>query len=242
MSQGFLLEIAVAALDRAVAAKRAGAHRIELCANLDVGGLTPSLKLIRSVRSSVRIPVHVLLRPRPGNFVYTPDEFAQMKQEIAAIRQENVQGIVTGVLQPNGSIDKARTLELVTFASPLAFTFHRAFDETPDLAAALEDVVLSGVQRILTSGGAADAQQGAPMLQNLIQQAGKRIIILPGGGLHPGNIAGVARATGARELHAGLGSVLPYSSADTPAFESAVRACLASLQQQRRHPSGEPAG
>lgn len=231
MPQGFLLEIAVASLTRAVAAERAGAHRFELCASLEVGGLTPSLELIRSVRSAVRIPVYVLVRPRSGSFVYMPDEFAQIKEEIAAIRKEDVQGIVAGVFLPNGSIDKARTRELVTLAAPLAFTFHRAFDETPDLAAAMEDVVLTGAQRILTSGGAADAQQGAPILQNLIRQGGKRIIILPGGGLHPGNIAEVARATGARELHAGLGSVLPYSIADTPAFESAVRACLANLQE-----------
>jgi copper homeostasis protein len=108
-------------------------------------------------------------------------------------------------------------------------TFHRAFDETNDLAAALEDIVRAGAHRILTSGGAADAHSGAPVLRTLIQQAGSRITILAGGGLHAGNIAEVARATGARELHTGLGGVIPYSSQDIEAFESAVRNCVASL-------------
>lgn len=229
MPRKFLLEIAVASFERALAAERAGAHRLELCANLETGGLTPSVKLIRQVRAAVQIPIHALVRPRPGNFVYTSDEFAQMKEQIAAIGGENVQGIVTGVLFPNGYVDKQRTGELFALASPMQAAFHRAFDESPDLPAALEVVVLTGAHRILTSGGAADAREGAPVLRTLVQQAGNRITILPAGGLFAGNIAEVARVTGARELHTGLGGVIPYKSADTPAFESAVRGCLASL-------------
>jgi copper homeostasis protein len=110
-------------------------------------------------------------------------------------------------------------------------TFHRAFDQTPDLAAALDELASTGAHRILTSGGAANAQTGARTLRTLIEQAGNRITILPGGGLHPGNISEVARATGARELHTGLGGVIPYSSPDIAAFESAVRNCVASLQR-----------
>jgi copper homeostasis protein len=229
MPRKFLLEIAVASLERALAAERAGADRLELCAELEEGGLSPSLRLIRQVRSAVKIPIHVLVRPRPGNFVYTSAEFARMKADVAAIRNEHVQGVVTGALLPNGSADKMRTLELVALASPMQVTFHRAFDQTRDLAAALEDIALTGAQRILTSGGSSDAQYGASILRSLIGQAGNRITILPGGGLHAHNIAAVARTSGARELHTGLGGVIPYASPDIPAFESAARDCRASL-------------
>jgi len=230
MRTSCLLEIAVASVERVRAAERAGAHRLELCANLEVGGLTPKVELIRGVRSTVKLPIHVLVRPRAGNFVYSRDEFARMKEQITALHGENVQGIVTGVLRPDGSVDTQRTRELVALASPMQVTFHRAFDETKDLPAALEAIVRTGAHRVLTSGGAADAQCGAPVLRSLIQQAGDRIIILPGGGLHPGNLAEVAHATGASELHTGLGGVIPYSSKDVAAFESAVRDCAASLQ------------
>jgi copper homeostasis protein len=229
MRASCLLEIAIASVERARAAERAGAHRLELCANLEVGGVTPNFDLIRGVHSGVELPIHVLVRPRAGNFVYSPDEFARMKEQIEALRGENVQGIVTGVLLPDGSVDTQRTRELVTLASPMQVTFHRAFDETKDLAAALEDIVHTGAHRVLTSGAAANAQSGAPVLRSLILRAGDRIIILPGGGLHPGNIAEVARATGASELHTGLGGVIPYSSKDVATFESAVKECVASL-------------
>jgi copper homeostasis protein len=230
MRASCLLEIAIASVERARAAERGGAHRLELCADLEVGGLTPNIELLRDVRSTVELPIHVLVRPRAGNFTYNPAEFARMKKQIKTIRGENVQGIVTGVLLQDGSVDKERTRELVALASPMQVTFHRAFDETKDLAAALEDMVLTGAHRVLTSGGAANAQSGAPVLRSLIQQAGDRIIVLPGGGLHPGNLAEVARATGASELHTGLGGVIPYSTEDVATFESAVRDCLASLQ------------
>jgi len=229
MPQKFLLEIAVASLERALAAERAGAHRLELCANLETGGLTPNVELIRQVRSAVQLPIHVLVRPRPGNFVYSPDEFALMKEEITALGGEHVQGVVTGVLLLDGLVDKQRTRELVALASPMKTTFHRAFDQTKDLATALEDIAATGAHRILTSGGAAHAQGGALALRNLIQQAGNRVTILPGGGLHAGNIAEVARVTGARELHTGLGRIIPYASQNVEAFESAVRDCVASL-------------
>jgi len=230
MPAGLQLEVAVDSLERATAAERAGAHRLELCAHLDEGGLTPVIELIRQVRAAVRIPIHVMVRPRPGDFVYSATDFAAMKASIKTIAAENVEGIVTGVLLPGGSVDVQRTQELVVRASPMRVTFHRAFDVTKDLAAGLEDIVLAGAHHILTSGGAADAQTGASVLRSLIEQAGKRITILPGAGLHPGNIAEVARATGARELHTGLGEVIPYSSPDIAVFESTVKDCVAKLQ------------
>jgi len=229
MLPGLLLEVAVDSLARAEAAERAGAHRLELCANLEAGGLTPSLELIRQVRSAVRLPIHVMVRPRRGDFVYSAQEFAEMKESIKAISGQNVQGIVTGVLLSNGSVDVQRTRELVALARPMQVTFHRAFDETKNIAAALEDIILTGAHRILTSGGAVNAQSGASVLQSLIQQARNRITILPGGGLHPGNIAEVAHETGAREVHTGLGGVVAYASENTAAFESAVRDCITSL-------------
>jgi copper homeostasis protein len=230
MPTGLLLEVAVDSLERAVAAERAGAHRLELCVDLQTGGLTPEIELIRQVRTAVRIPIHVMVRPRPGDFVYSAADFAGMKASIQTIAAENVEGIVTGVLLPGGSVDVQRTRELLARASPMRVTFHRAFDETPDLAAALESVVLTSAYRILTSGGATDAQTGSSVLRSLIEQAGNRITILPGGGLHPGNIVEVARATSARELHTGLGEAIPYSSPDIAAFESAVRDCVAQLR------------
>jgi copper homeostasis protein len=230
MPAGMLLEVAVDSLERAVAAERAGAHRLELCTDLRVGGLTPGIELIRLARAAVRIPIHVMVRPRPGDFVYSATEFEEMKASIKTIAAKNVEGIVTGVLLPNRSVDVPRIRELVSLASPMRVTFHRAFDQTPDLAAALESVMLTGAHRVLTSGGAADVHAGSSIIRSLIHQAGNRITILPGGGLHPGNLAEVARATGARELHTGLGEVIPYSSPDIAAFESAVQECVLKLQ------------
>jgi len=231
MPTGLLLEVAVDSLERAAAAERARAHRLELCSDLTAGGLTPGIGLIRQARAAVRIPIHVMVRARPGDFVYSAADFAEMKASIKIIAAENVEGIVTGVLLPGGRVDVPRTRELVALASPIQVTFHRAFDQAPDLAAALESVVLTGAHRILTSGGAADAQIGARTLRSLIEQSGNRLTILPGGGLHPGNIAQVARATSARELHTGLGQVIPYSSPNLTAFESAVRECVVNLQR-----------
>jgi copper homeostasis protein len=224
-----LLEVAVDSLERAIAAERAGAHRLELCADLQAGGLTPALELIRMVRAAVSIPIHVMVRPRAGNFCYSANEISQMQESIKWIAVENVQGIVTGALLSDNSVDVRHTRELVALASPMQVSFHRAFDAAPDLAAALESVVLTGAHRILTSGGATHAQTAVTILRSLIHQAENRITILCGGGLHPGNIAQVARATGARELHTGLSKVIPYSSPDTAAFESAVQDCVAKL-------------
>jgi len=229
MSKDILLEIAVADLERAIAAERAGAHRLELCSSLDLGGLTPAMDLVRCVRAAVGIPIFALVRPRAGNFVYTNSEFARMKFEIAALNGENIQGIVTGILQPDRSVDVERTRELVALAAPLPVTFHRAFDETQSLTQALEDVVAAGATRILTSAGARSAADAIPSLRQLIGKAGQRITILPGGGLHPGNAGSLACLPKVSELHTGLGAVIPYNDPDITKFESAIRAFLASL-------------
>ncbi len=229
MPARILLEIAVASLERALAAERGGANRLELCENLDIGGVTPSIAFVRRVRSAVRIPIHAMMRPRAGDFIYNAAEFTRMKQEIAAIREEDVQGLVTGVLRADHSVDIERTRELVDLARPLPVTFHRAFDVATNLTKALEDVILTGATRILTSAGGATAANANEALRKLIERASSRIIILPGGGLHAGNIATVARLPGVRELHTGLGAVVPYNDPALYKFESALSECLAGL-------------
>jgi copper homeostasis protein len=219
----FLLEIAVESVEAALAAERGGAHRIELCATLDNGGTTPPIELQRETCSVLRIPVHLLIRPRPGDFVYSKSELQSMKLQIDAAKQLGVNGVVLGVLKPNGSVDIEATQELVRHADPLPVTFHRAFDETPDLLQALEEVCSAGAKRILTSGGAKDAITGIAMLQRLQATAGDRIVVMPGGGIRSENVLELLRATGAPEIHSGLGTVLKYGSADIPKFESEVR-------------------
>ncbi len=229
MQKEILLEVAVSSLERAIAAERAGAHRLELCEHLDLGGIAPAITLVRRVHSAVRIPIHVMVRPRSGGFVYNAGEFALMKEEIAAMRGEGVLGIVTGLLRDDHTIDVERTRELVELARPLPVTFHRAFDAAPNLSEALEDAIRTGATRILTSARAASAANATETLRKLIEQAGSRITLLPGGGLHAGNIDTVARVPGVRELHTGLGRILPYNDPDPAKFEAAVRDALAAV-------------
>lgn len=235
MTRKYLLEISVDGIEKSVAAERGGADRIELCADLSVGGLTPPRELLRTVRAAIHIPVYSMIRSRAGNFVYSDAEFAEMQRSIAVATECGMDGVVLGVLQKNLKIDVHRTRRLVDLARPLPVTFHRAFDETPDIARALEAVIQTGAARILTSAGAKTALQGAAKLAELVAAARDRvsgvasqvqpdrIIIIPGAGITHSNIAEVAQKTGATEFHAGLGSVLPYSSRDFGAFESEVR-------------------
>src|SRR5271154_346106 len=179
MTVPFLLEIAVQSLETARAAERGGAHRIELCAQLDCGGTTPTAELQRKVRKALQIPIHVLIRPRDGNFVCSKDEIESMKRQIETAKANRMAGVVLGLLNADYSIDIQRTRELVTHAGPLPVTFHRAFDETPDLLQALDDVCSTGAARILTSGRAKDAVNGSAKLRSLVQAAGDRIIVMP---------------------------------------------------------------
>jgi len=221
-----LLEIAVESLEAAAAADRGGADRIELCRDLPVGGLTPDLALIRVVLQQIHIPIFVMIRPRPGDFVNSADEFTQMKKNIAAAKDAGASAVVFGILKPNRVVDIDRTRELVQLAQPLPVTFHRAFDECPDLSQALEDVVRAGASRILTSGGAANAPEGAANIAMLVAAAGERITIVPGAGVHAGNILQLAAATQALEFHSGLSSVLPHPPTDYVQFEQEVRALV----------------
>jgi copper homeostasis protein len=219
----FLVEIAVESVEAARAAERGGAHRIELCATLDNGGTTPPVELQREARAVLRVPLHVLIRPRAGDFVYSKSELQSMQLQIDAAKQLDANGVVLGVLNSDRCVDIEATRELVRHADPLPVTFHRAFDETPDLLQALQDVCSTGAKRILTSGGAKDALTGIATLQRLQAAADDRIIVMPGGGIRSENVSELLRATRAREIHSGLGTVLKYGSADMAKFESEVR-------------------
>jgi len=225
-----LLEITVETVDSALAAEHAGADRIELCAELNQGGTTPALAAMRKVHEELEIPVFPIIRPRKGDFVYTESEFAAMRRDIAFARDLGMEGVVLGILRPDNSIDVERTRELVELAHPLEVTFHRAFDYANDLLKSLEDVISTGATRLLTAGGAKSAPEGAATLAKLVQAAGDRIIVLPGAGLHAGNIAQVATETAAREFHSGLGGILPYGSSDLARFESEVHAMKRALR------------
>ena len=197
-----LLEICAGSLTSALAAQAGGAARIELCQGLELGGLTPSAGLLHAVRARVALPVLVLLRPRPGHFVYSPDEYAVLQTDLTTALNHGADGVVLGLLTPDHRVDVARTRALVVRAGQRPVTFHRAFDECDDLTQALEDVIATGCQRLLTSGGEPTAAAGQATLRKLVQQAAGRIVIMPGAGLTPANIAGIATATGAAEFHA----------------------------------------
>jgi copper homeostasis protein len=231
-----LLEISVETLEAALAAERGTADRIELCGSLSTGGVTPDAKLLRAVRAQVRIPIFSMVRPRAGDFLYSKDEFEEMKRAISAAKDSGMDGVVLGILTEKRRVDSERTRQLVEIAKPLQVTYHRAFDEAADLQQALEDVMQSGAKRILTSGGAKSALEGAAVLARLVEAAGDRIFVVPGAGISASSIEQVARQTGAREFHSGLSAVLPYGSKDYRKFEDEVR----KLAKQIARISGTP--
>ena len=222
MKRKCLLEISVETLEAAMAAERGGADRIELCGNLSVGGVTPDTEILRTVRAQIHIPIFSMIRPRAGDFVYSDAEFSEMRHSIAYAKESGMDGIVLGALTKGRRVDVERTRELVEFARPLPVTYHRAFDEAID-PQALEDVIETGAKRILTSGGAKSALEGAAVLSELIEAARERIAIVPGAGISAANIAEVARRTKAREFHSGLSAALPYGNHEYRRFEEEVR-------------------
>lgn len=183
------------------AARQAGAHRVELCASLFEGGLTPSRGAIRQARRVDGIGLHVIVRPRGGDFLPDADEFAAMLTDIATAQEEGADGVVFGCLTPEAAIDVTRTGRLIDAARPMSVTFHRAFDMTVDPFAALEALVGLGVDRVLTSGQAASVLEGLPLIARLIEQAGSRLIVMPGGGIRPGNVGRIVAAARPAELH-----------------------------------------
>lgn len=197
-------ELCAESLESAVAAEEGGADRIELCAELAAGGVTPPRALMSETLRSVSIPVHVLIRPRSGDFVFSQEEFDCMRSDIEAAKRAGASGIATGVLLPDGQVDVERTRELIELAHPMDVTFHRAFDEAADLPQALEDVIEAGADSLLTSGGAPDVLSGAATIRALSEQAAGRIQIIAGGGLRLANLPDVVRVAAIFSLHGSL--------------------------------------
>lgn len=182
-----LLEICANSYESAMNALTAGAHRIELCSELAVGGITPSYGLLTKVMNDFNIPVHVLIRPRSGNFTYTSDEFEIMKANILLCKKLGCAGVVSGVLLQDQTIDTKRTAELITLAKPMSFTFHRAFDWVPNPKEAIIALAGLGVHRVLTSGQETSAEKGISLLKDLQELVKNTLIVMPGGGINPIN-------------------------------------------------------
>lgn len=201
------LEICANSYQSAKNAQDAGAHRVELCQELSVGGLTPSYGLLKQVVENLGIPVFVLIRPRSGDFVYSDAEFEIMKNDIQLSKELGCKGIVAGVLNSDKTIDVERTKELVELSKPLDFTFHRAFDEVANPKEALEQLIDLGIKRVLTSGQASSAELGLGLLKELNEMAGERIILLAGAGVSSENASKFKEAR-LQEVHASASSQL----------------------------------
>lgn len=196
-----ILEICVDSLESAVAAENGGADRLELCQDLIIGGTTPGPKLFEAVRRKVRIPVHVLIRPRYGDFCYTDSEMEQMKEEADMFRNLGADGIVIGILLPDGNLDRVRMEELIRKKGEMSVTLHRAFDVCKDPIRTLEEAKELGIQTILTSGQQDSCQKGTRLLGKLQSLSRDQICILAGGGVTPENIEDLYQKTKIRAFH-----------------------------------------
>ncbi|GHE23085.1 copper homeostasis protein CutC [Sphingobacterium griseoflavum] len=198
---GVKLEICANSPYSAVQAQLGGASRVEFCQNLENGGITPSYGQIKRARQLLQIGMHVLIRPRGGDFVYTDDEFEEMKMDISFCKEAGCDGVVIGILCKDGRVDLKRNASLVELAKPMTVVFHRAFDRTNNPAEALEDIIGLGFNRILTSGLRNTAVEGVQLLKELIMQADGRIEIMPGAGVNAGNILDILAHTNATAIH-----------------------------------------
>jgi copper homeostasis protein len=243
-TKNIFFELCAETLEAARAAAAAGADRIELCSDLSSGGVTPSSELLAADFRSFAIPVHVLIRPRAGNFAFSPHEFQLMFRQVEQAKHAGASGVALGALLHDGRIDVERTREFVELARPMSVTFHRAFDETPNLAEALESVIETGADYLLTSGGAPDVLSGAEAIASLVRQAGDRIHIIAGGGLRLATLVQVVQRTGIFSLHGSLtheNGAAP-SAANQQMLEAAVRQAIQLLSteyQEMTAPMGE---
>lgn len=199
------LEIIGFNIESCIVAQEGGASRIELCDNPSEGGTTPSYGFIKSAREKLFIELYVMIRPRGGDFFYSNDEFEIMKADIEMCKQCGCDGVVAGLLKKDGNVDKKRCVELVALAYPLGVTFHRAFDRAKDPFSALEDIIETGCERILTSGQHPTAVEGVQLIKELVSRADDRIIIMPGSGVNAENIIFLAENTRVKEFHSSAG-------------------------------------
>lgn len=197
----YTLEVIAFNIESVVLAESSGAHRIELCDNPEEGGTTPSFGIIKTAREKSTLQLYPIIRPHGGDFLYSDAAFEVMKKDIALCKEIGCDGVVIGLLQADGSIDKKRTAALVELAYPLGVTFHRAFDRVANPLEALEDVIACGCERVLTSGLKPTATEGMEMIAQLVLQAKGRISIMPGSGVRADNIALLAQQTGVAEFH-----------------------------------------
>lgn len=200
----FIIEIATSDFITTQSAVSGGADRIELCTNLAEGGTTPSFGTIRKCREAFSVQLYPIIRPRGGDFLYTDEEFEIMLNDVLLCKQTGCDGIVTGLLNPDGSIDEKRTATLIHAAYPMGVTFHRAFDRCKDPFEAMELLIKIGCERILTSGQQPAAPGGAELIAALNKSADHRIIIMPGSGVRKENIKQLAEVTGCTEFHSSL--------------------------------------
>ncbi len=238
----YSLEVIAFTIESCSIIQQAGAHRIELCDNPAEGGTTPSYGFLKKARELVSIELYPMIRPRGGDFLYNADEFDTMKEDIKLCKQLGCEGVVFGLLNDDGTIDKNRTAALVDLAYPMQVTFHRAFDRTRDAFEALETLIKIGCERILTSGLTPNVTAGTEMLAQLIKAADDRIVIMPGSGVKSNNIATLAQQTGAVEFHTSARTVISSSMKYQNQFmkeelntviadEKEIRACLQQLNQ-----------
>jgi copper homeostasis protein len=209
------IEICVADVESAIAAEAGGADRIELCDNLAVGGTTPSIGTIAEACRWLSLPVHVLIRPRAGGFVYSDRELAVMRRDIEAAKALGAAGVVLGVLDAEGRIDRERTAELVGLARPLSVTFHKAIDQARDPLESFDALIAMGVDRVLTSGGRPTALEGCAVLRSLVDRAAGRVAVMAGGRLAVDHLEAVIRDSGVREIHLGSAASRPVEGQES---------------------------
>ena len=196
-----MIEVCVAHIQSAIAAQEGGAKRVELCDNLYEGGTTPSYATIKLARNKLDIGLNVMIRPRGSDFCYSDLEFEMMKEDIRICKDLGADGVVFGILSTDGNVDIKRTKQLVELARPMSVTFHRAFDVTPEPIKALEEIIDLGIHRILTAGQKNTVPEGIHLIKQIIEEAGDRIIIMPGSGINEKNIKEIRDYTGASEFH-----------------------------------------
>lgn len=217
-----LLEVACFDTASCFIAEQAGADRVEFCSDYNSGGVTPLWEDIVKAKEGLKIPLHVIIRPRGGNFVYDTDEIDTMKRAILFCKEQQVDGVVFGVLNPDSTINKKTTKELVDIAKPMSLTFHRAIDACADREQGIRELISMGFHRVLTSGGKASAIEGLPVLQQLEKHYGDQIIILPGGGIRSHTISQLSMSTGCREFHTAAVDPL-YHRLDTEELKAIIK-------------------